>query len=185
MPLSGIGKQTCSVARTVGLIGDPWTLMVLRELFLGSRRFDEFQVYTGASPHLLSVRLRGLVDTQIVERRAYQQKPLRYEYHLTEKGIALWPVITAMREWGDRWNSVKGAAPAKITHKQCGGTTRVRHECESCGETVDPRGVAVAFSRAATSERRALAERGTRAPAGHSRRKTTVARKARAVLGNY
>lgn len=166
MPLSGIGQQTCSVARTIGLIGDPWTLMLLRELFLGSRRFDQFQVYTGGSPHLLSVRLRGLVEAGIVERRAYQQKPVRYEYHLTEKGIALWPVITAMREWGDRWNGVKGVAPAKITHKHCGGTTRVRHECASCGETVDPRGVAVALSRAATAERRALAERGTRASAG-------------------
>ena len=125
MPLSGIGKQHCSVARTVGLIGDPWTLMVLRELFLGSRRFDQFQVYTGASPHLLSVRLRSLLEAQIVERHAYQERPVRYEYRLTDKGIALWPVITAMREWGDRWNGVAGTAPARITHKDCGGATRV------------------------------------------------------------
>ena len=157
MSLEGIGRQTCSVARTVSLIGDPWTLMLLRELFLGSRRFDEFQAYTEASPHLLSVRLRALVDAGIVEMRPYQERPLRHEYHLTEKGIALWPVITALREWGDRWNKLPGPAPVKVTHRDCGGVTRVKHECTSCGEDVDPRAVNVALSREARSERESRA----------------------------
>jgi len=157
MPLSGIGKQTCSVARTVSLVGDPWTLMLLRELFLGSHRFDEFQAYTEASPHLLSVRLRELVEAEIVEMRAYQERPLRHEYHLTEKGIALWPVITALREWGDRWNRLPGSPPVRITHRDCGGVTQMKHECKACGEAVDPRAVNVAFSREARGERQARA----------------------------
>lgn len=164
MAVSGISKQSCSVARTVGLIGDPWTLMVLRELFLGSRRFDEFQAYTGASPHLLSQRLRGLVEAQIVERRAYQQKPLRHEYHLTAKGLALWPVITALREWGDRWNAAPGRAPVRVTHKDCGGATHMRHECLACGETVDAHKVVVTLSRTAKAERQSLGERRGRRP---------------------
>ena len=162
MPVSGIGKQTCSVARTVGLIGDPWTLMILRELFLGSRRFDEFQVYTGASPHLLSVRLRKMADDGLIEARAYQDKPVRHEYHLTEKGIALWPVITAMREWGDRWNRAPGAPPVRVTHRGCGGLTHVHHSCQDCGAELDPRGLDVKLSARARTERRALAARGTR-----------------------
>lgn len=163
MSLSGIGKQTCSVARTVSLIGDPWTLMLLRELFLGSRRFDEFQAYTEASPHLLSVRLRSLVDAGIVETRAYQQRPPRYEYHLTEKGIALWPVITALREWGDRWNRLPGPAPVRVTHRDCGGATRTTHACARCGEDVDARSVSLALSREARAERAARAPARVRA----------------------
>jgi DNA-binding HxlR family transcriptional regulator len=162
MPLSGIGRQTCSVARTIHLIGDPWTLMLLRELFLGSRRFDEFQAYTEASPHLLSVRLRGLVDAGIVEMRAYQERPVRYEYHLTDKGVALWPVITALREWGDRWNKLPGAAPVRVTHRGCGGVTRMKHECSACGQDVDPHGVSVTLSREARRERQARAHKPTR-----------------------
>ena len=165
MSLSEIGRQTCSVARTVSVIGDPWTLMLLRELFLGSRRFDEFQAYTEASPHLLSVRLRGLVESGIVEMRPYQERPLRHEYHLTEKGIALWPVITALREWGDRWNQAPGAAPVKVTHRDCGGATRVKHACTACGKEVDARGVNVALSRQARSERAARAPARTRTTA--------------------
>lgn len=162
MPVSGIGKQTCSVARTVGLIGDPWTLMILRDLFLGSRRFDEFQIYTGASPHLLSVRLRRMADDGLIVARAYQDNPPRHEYHLTEKGIALWPVITAMREWGDRWNRAPGAPPVKVTHRGCGGLTHIHHSCEACGEEVDARALEVVLSTKAKAERRAMAERGTR-----------------------
>ena len=162
MPLSGIGKQHCSVARTVDLVGDPWTLMVLRELFLGSRRFDDFELYTGASPHLLSLRLRGLVESGIVERRAYQEKPVRYEYHLTEKGVDLWPVMAALREWGDRWNRVPGAPPARITHRGCGGATKIHQTCADCGKEVGPRGVEVVFSRKARAERKVLATRKSR-----------------------
>lgn len=162
MSLEAIGRQTCSVARAVSAIGDPWTLMLLRELFLGSRRFDEFQAYTEASPHLLSVRLRALVDEGIVEMRPYQARPLRHEYHLSEKGIALWPVITALREWGDRWNRSPGAAPVKVTHRDCGGATRVKHECTACGKEVDARAVNVVFSRVAGRERQARAPARTR-----------------------
>jgi DNA-binding HxlR family transcriptional regulator len=157
MPLSDIADQTCSVARALSVVGDAWTLMVVRELFLGSRRFDEFQTYTGASPHLLSQRLRALEASGVVERSAYQQRPLRHEYRLTEKGVSLWPLIVALREWGDRWEGAhrRETPPVRMTHRDCQGSIRARHVCEVCAAEVPPQEVKVVMSRAAVSARRA------------------------------
>lgn len=158
MPISAIGDQTCSVARAIGLVGDPWTLLLVRELFLGSRRFDEFQTYTGISPHLLSVRMKGLEDAGIVERRAYQERPVRHEYRLTEMGVGLWTVISALREWGDRWSGSPGATPLKVRHQGCGGTARIKVTCDACEQDLGPRDVDLKMSRAATAERKAAPE---------------------------
>src|SRR5688572_10462993 len=98
--------------------------MVVRELFLGSRRFDEFLAQTGISPHLLSVRLRELESAGIVERRAYQARPVRHDYRLTPKGVDLWGVVTALRDWGDRWGEWPHGAPVQVRHTACGHIAR-------------------------------------------------------------
>ena len=100
MRASELAEMTCTVARSISAIGDPWTLMIMKELFLGQRRFDDIQTYTGISPHLLSVRMKRLERQGIVQRRAYQQHPARYEYLLTEKGIDIWPILIAFKDIG-------------------------------------------------------------------------------------
>lgn len=161
MAITDIGTQTCSVARSIAVVGDAWTLMILRELFLGSRRFDDLQTFTGASPHLVSLRMRALVDSGIVERRAYQQRPVRHEYRLTEKGLDLWPVITALRAWGDRWEKKSAAAPpAQVRHRRCGHIAEMKIVCSACSEPFGPREADVELSPAAQAARRGLAERG-------------------------
>lgn len=166
MPLSTIGDQTCSVARAIAEVGDPWVLMIVRELFLGSRRFDEFLAYTSASPPLLTERLRALEGAGIVERTPYQERPPRYEYRLSEKGLALWPVISALREWGDYWHRDRGAVPLRLTHRACGQHAPMKLVCGACGEDVGPRDVDVKLSAAARRERLAARDARKRPPQG-------------------
>src|SRR5580693_8871517 len=99
-----VGAETlCPVARAEDVGGDRWTVLVLRELFIGTRRFAEIQAQTEATPPMLAGRLKKLEADGLVERRPYQQRPLRYEYYLTEKGRAFHPVIMALRAWGEYW----------------------------------------------------------------------------------
>lgn len=154
MSLAGLATQTCSVARALSVVGDAWSLMIVRELFLGSRRFDEFLAHTGISPHLLSVRLRGLEADGIVERRAYQERPLRHEYRLTGKGSDLWPVITALRQWADRWGEWPHGPPVKVRHRACGHLARAKSVCAACGDEMGPLDVDVVMSPPAREERR-------------------------------
>lgn len=162
MPISTIGHQTCSVARAVSEVGDPWVLMIVRELFLGSRRFDDFQAYTGASPPLLTERLRALEQSGIVERTRYQERPPRYEYHLSEKGLALWPVISALREWGDRWHREPGGAPLRLHHRGCAKHVALKLSCADCGQDVGLRDVEFKLSPKAKAERAAARPKAKR-----------------------
>ncbi len=129
----------CSVARTLSVIGDRWTLLVLRDCFLGVRRFDDFQGSLGCSPHLLSTRLAQLVDDGILERRPYQERPARHEYRLTAKGRDLFPVIASLVVWGDRWMSEGEGRPVDLFHRPCGHRTTPELHCSECGEPIDPR----------------------------------------------
>src|SRR5882724_10434368 len=110
-------KMTCTIARSVDAIGDPWMIMIMKELFLGQRRFDDIQMYTGISPHLLSVRMKKLEKHGIVQRREYQQRPARFEYRLTGKGIDLWPILIALKDWNARWGDCPDGDPLRILHK--------------------------------------------------------------------
>jgi len=92
----------CSVAQGLELIGEWWTLLIIRDTFMGVRRFDDFQRRLGISRNVLNQRLTRLVDEGILRKVPYQDRPVRYDYRLTEKGIDLWPVITAIRQWGDK-----------------------------------------------------------------------------------
>jgi DNA-binding HxlR family transcriptional regulator len=136
MRVSDIGEVTCSVARALGAIGDPWTLLILRELFLGQRRFEEFQAQTGMAPYLLSRRLAKLAAQDIVTRVPYRQRPVRYEYRLTEKGRDLHAVVVALAGWGDRWESGPEGPPLTLIHKTCGQETHPVLACSACGGPV-------------------------------------------------
>src|SRR4051812_40152780 len=99
MPIDAFARQHCSVARPLSILGERWTFLVLRELFLGRRRFDEIQSDLGVATNVLSARLSTLVDEGIVERHAYSKRPERFEYRLTEKGIDLQPIILDLMRW--------------------------------------------------------------------------------------
>jgi DNA-binding HxlR family transcriptional regulator len=131
------GPRVCSIARTLEVVGDRWALLVVREAFLGSHRFDEIQRNTGAPRDILAARLRKLVDEGVLERRPYSDRPPRFEYHLTEAGRDLYPVITALRQWGDRHVARPGPTPSRFEHV-CGGGTPAQLVCPDCGEPVAP-----------------------------------------------
>lgn len=142
MRIDQLDDQVCPVARTVALVGDAWTLMIVRELFLGQRRFEDIRVQTGMSPQLLSRRLRELKAAGIIMRRPYQRRPTRFEFILSEKGLDLWPVIIALRGWGERWAKPNGQAPLiALTHGSCGHVIEPEMVCPDCGEPVDARSV--------------------------------------------
>ena len=110
MKWSDLPNNPCPVARTMSLIGDRWTVLIIRDCFLGLSRFEQFQKSTGMTRHVLSERLKRLAEGGIIERRAYQDSPARYEYVLTEKGRDLAPALAALRDWGKAHMPVRRAA---------------------------------------------------------------------------
>jgi DNA-binding HxlR family transcriptional regulator len=134
--------QTCSVAGTLELIGERWTLLIVRDAFMGARRFEDFQRRTGVARNVLSARLNLLVKEGIFTRVPYQEHPVRYEYRLADKGLDLWPLIVALVQWGDRY-IYPGKAPILLMHKRCGGAVSDRRTCETCGAQLGPRDVEV------------------------------------------
>jgi DNA-binding HxlR family transcriptional regulator len=133
--------QTCSVARALEVVGERWTLLILRDAFLGVRRFDDFQRSLGIARNVLNARLRRLVETGLLERRRYQERPPRYEYRLTEMGLDLWPSLFTLMQWGDRHLAGDCGAPTLVVHRGCGGAISERRECADCGAEVGPRDV--------------------------------------------
>ena len=129
-----------SVAQTLEVVGEWWTMLIVRDAFLGIRRFDDFQARLGISRNILQQRLSHLVENGVLDRVPYQDKPPRSEYRLTEKGRDLWPVVTAMRQWGDRWAAPDGA-PLQMRHKGCGHVVEAVEVCSACGEPLDARAV--------------------------------------------
>ncbi len=122
----------CSVARTLDVIGDKWSLLILRDAYYGVRRFDAFQKDLGVARNILADRLAKLVDHGVLERRQYEDRPPRYEYRLTPKGRDLLPVLLTMMKWGDKWASE--VAPVTVTHTTCGHETYPVVTCEHCGD---------------------------------------------------
>ena len=125
-------NQNCSIARSLETIGERWTLLILRDAFLGTRRFDDFQKSLGVARNVLTVRLKSLVDAGLLERRRYQERPERFEYVLTEKGLDLWPVTMSLLRWGDRHYAADGR-PVVVRHRDCGGEVNEHFACERCG----------------------------------------------------
>jgi DNA-binding HxlR family transcriptional regulator len=150
--------MNCSVAQCLEVVGEWWSMLIVRDAFLGVRRFDDFQARLGISRNILNDRLRKLVDNGVLERVPYQDNPPRAEYRLTEKGRDLWNVLTAMRQWGDRWAAPAGA-PLKMRHTTCGHVAKAVAVCSHCGERLDLRSVTVEpgpGAKAADFERTAL-----------------------------
>jgi len=162
--------QDCSAAFTLELLGERWTMLVIRDIFSGLRRFDEIQQDLGVARNVLASRLQRLVDEGIVERRPYSEKPPRHEYFLTEKGIDLWPILMTMMRWGDRHGDWPEGPPLVIVHKGCGGEMDDHFICARCGERLGPRDVVAAPGPGATPRVIERAEhhvaRGSAAKAG-------------------
>jgi DNA-binding HxlR family transcriptional regulator len=135
-------NQQCSIARSLEIVGERWTLLVLRDAFLGIRRFDDFQRDLGVARNVLADRLARLVGEGILERRRYQERPERFEYRLTDKGRDLWPVIFALASWGDAHAAPDGP-PRLFRHRGCGGRLTDRRICEKCGAELEVRDVEV------------------------------------------
>ena len=140
MKRSNVAHLNCSIARTLEIVGEWWTLLVVRDVFLGLRRFDDIQRDLGISRNILSDRLATLVDHDILERRQYQERPERFEYHLTPRGADLFPVLASLLRWGDRWASPEGP-PLRLVHRECGHDTGGLTTCPACGAEVGPRDV--------------------------------------------
>ncbi|UQS16690.1 helix-turn-helix domain-containing protein [Pseudomonas sp. HS6] len=125
----------CPIARAEAIVGDRWTVLVLRELFMGSHRYDEIQAQTGGTPQMVAARLKSLEADGLVERRLYNERPKRYEYHLTAKGDAFYPVVIALRAWGETWcKSPEEGLAVKMTHKNCNHSAGLGPLCDHCRE---------------------------------------------------
>ena len=127
--------QVCSIARSLELIGDRWTLLIVRDAFRGVRRFDDFRAELGVAHNVLSDRLSRLTEAGVLERRRYQQRPDRYEYHLTQQGQDLWPVVMSLLFWGDRYLAPDGP-PVIPLHRNCGGHLTPQLNCADCGASL-------------------------------------------------
>lgn len=138
-----LDQQPCSLSRTLSVVGDRWTLLVLRDCFLGVRRFEAFERRLGITRHVLADRLKKLVQAGVLDRVAYQDKPLREEYRLTEKGKALHPVMMALVHWGDRYMADQRGAPVLHRHKGCGSIMRPVMVCSECCEPIGARDIQV------------------------------------------
>lgn len=128
-------QTLCPISRAEAVVGDRWTVLVLRELFMGSHRFDEIQAQTGGTPQMVAARLKNMEADGLVARRPYNERPPRYEYHLTPKGQAFYSVVLALRAWGETWcKSPEEGLAVVYTHKTCGQLAGLGPLCEHCGE---------------------------------------------------
>lgn len=141
MKWNDLASERCSLSRALSAVGDRWTLLILRDAFLKVRRFDEFEASLKISRRSLTERLQALVEDGLLERRPYSERPLRHEYRLTEKGLALYPALLALVHWGDEWYGDGNGPPVRHRHKACGQHFRLTATCSECGEALGPRDV--------------------------------------------
>jgi DNA-binding HxlR family transcriptional regulator len=129
-------NENCSVARTLELVGERWTLLIIRDAFFGVRRFGDFAERLGIARNVLQDRLERLVAEGILEKVPYQDRPVRHEYRLTEQGRDLWPVLVSLLKYGDRHHAPDGP-PMLLLHRDCGGEIDDRRICTECGAMVE------------------------------------------------
>ena len=132
MQRTQFGDMTCSIARTLDLIGEPWSPLILRDVMVGIRRFDQIQADLGISRKVLTERLKWLVDCGVLDRREYTARPPRYEYVLTDKGTDLCDLLLVMRRFGDRWLAGAAGPPVLYRHHTCGEIGTVELHCSRC-----------------------------------------------------
>jgi DNA-binding HxlR family transcriptional regulator len=162
-------EMNCSVAQTLEVIGEWWTMLIVRDCFLGVTRFDEFRERLGIARNILADRLEHLVDRGVLVRVPYQANPIRHDYRLTEKGKDLWLVLMAMRQWGDRWEAPEGA-PVLIEHSSCHHEATVLATCSACGEAIGARSVKVIPGPGAVNRPAAALATGPAGPEGRKPR---------------
>jgi DNA-binding HxlR family transcriptional regulator len=144
----------CPVARSSEVVGDKWTTLVLREMYMGATMYEEILIQTEATPQMLATRLKALEADGMVERHPYQERPLRYEYLLTEKGKAFYPVIQALRAWGETWcKSEDEGVAVRYTHRVCGHEVGLDNFCPKCREHVARRDLDATMSARFAKER--------------------------------
>jgi DNA-binding HxlR family transcriptional regulator len=163
MSIAAYSEKNCSIAKPLAFLGERWTVLVLRDLFLGRRRFDDIQASLGVATNVLSTRLATLTEEGIVERRRYSEHPERFEYVLTEKGRDLQPLLLALLAWGDKYTAENGA-PMEVVHGD--HAFHMVPTCSECGEPVDTHNVHSRPGPGANEEQRRRAV--TRFPAGQA-----------------
>src|SRR5262245_21899234 len=136
MHRTSFATMNCSLARSLEVIGDWWTPLIVRDLFLGVTRFDDLVEDLGISRNLLASRLKALVANGLVERRRYEERPPRYDHVLTEAGRDLVPPLMALTAWGDRWVPPRGGKPPVYVHRKCGQEFEPEVRCPYCGDKV-------------------------------------------------
>jgi DNA-binding HxlR family transcriptional regulator len=136
MQRTDFSEMTCSIARSLAVAGEPWSPLVLRDVWVGIKRFDDIQRDLGISRKVLAERLRHLVEAGMLERHPYSERPARYEYVLSRKGLEFVDVLMAMAEWGDRWTAGDAGPPVLRRHRTCGEITQVELHCSACGEAL-------------------------------------------------
>jgi len=129
-------NKPCPIAQSLGIIGDSWTLLILRNCFLQTKRFEDFQTQLGLTRHVLTDRLNKLVNEDILQKVPYGNSGSRFEYKLTPKGVALSPVFMMLANWGNEWLFNEGETPIEHVHHDCGQKFKPVMHCSSCGETV-------------------------------------------------
>jgi DNA-binding HxlR family transcriptional regulator len=149
-----VQDTVCPIALAQQIVGDRWTGLVLRELFLGNHRFEDIQAQTLATPQMLASRLKKLESDGMIERRPYNERPLRYAYYLTEMGIAFYPVFLALRAWGETWcKPRKQEVAIHYTHIPCGKNPGLGPACQECGEVMRREALSATLSRSFHAER--------------------------------
>jgi DNA-binding HxlR family transcriptional regulator len=134
MQRTDFGEFTCSIARTLNVVGEPWTPLILRDVWVGIRRFDEIQADLGISRKVLTERLKWLLECGVLARREYSRTPPRSEYLLTEKGAQLCDLLLVMAGWGDRWTAGAAGPPVLYRHQACGEVSHVELHCSTCDQ---------------------------------------------------
>jgi DNA-binding HxlR family transcriptional regulator len=134
MQRTSFGEMTCSIARTLDVVGEPWSPLILRDVWVGITRFADIQRDLGISRKVLTERLRWLVAHGVLEPRQYSERPQRFEYGLTEKGYELCDILLAITAWGDRWTAGDAGPPVLIRHRACGHEVHAELRCSQCGD---------------------------------------------------
>lgn len=138
MQASSESATGCPINGLLQIVGDRWSILILRDAFYGVRRFDGFQQHLGISKKILAQRLRGLTEAGILKRVMYQERPQRHEYRLTAKGLDIFPVLLSMSRWGTRWLTDPGKEWLQLRHTGCGQITEAKLVCSHCGEILSP-----------------------------------------------
>ena len=133
--------MACSIARTLDIAGEPWSPLILRDIWVGMNRFDQIQRDLQISSKVLTERLKWLVEHGVLERHVYSERPVRHEYALTEKGLELCDVLLAITAWGDRWTAGAAGPPVLLRHRTCGALTHAELRCAACGDELHAKDV--------------------------------------------